>query len=87
MKSENSTDTLFDDGHRPDSDGHFGEFGGKYVSETLMAALDDLNIAWQKLRKDKDFIQEFDQDLSQYVGRPSPLYHAKRNGRNQVCLA
>ena len=78
MKSENSTDTLFDDGHRPDSDGHFGEFGGKYVSETLMAALDDLNIAWQKLRKDKDFIQEFDQDLSQYVGRPSPLYHAKR---------
>ncbi|MCF6264018.1 MAG: tryptophan synthase subunit beta [Xanthomonadales bacterium] len=69
---------MFDLGIRPDVSGHFGEYGGKYVSETLMAALDDLNKAWQKLRKDPEFLSEFDNDLSFYVGRPSPLYHAKR---------
>ncbi|MCF6225218.1 MAG: tryptophan synthase subunit beta [Xanthomonadales bacterium] len=69
---------MFDLGSRPDASGHFGEYGGKYVSETLMAALDDLNKAWQKLRKDPEFLNEFDNDLNFYVGRPSPLYHAKR---------
>lgn len=73
-----SKQPMFDLGNRPDATGHFGEYGGKYVSETLMAALDDLNKAWQKLRKDPDFLNEFDHDLSYYVGRPSPLYHAKR---------
>ncbi len=68
----------FDTDQRPDASGHFGEFGGKYVSETLMSALDDLNQAWQKLRKDPEFLEEFDNDLKHYVGRPSPLYHAKR---------
>ena len=69
---------VFNTDQRPDREGHFGEFGGKYVSETLMAALDELNQAWQKLRKDPEFIAEFDQDLTHYVGRPSPLYHAQR---------
>lgn len=73
-----SEQPMFDKGIYPDASGHFGEYGGKYVSETLMAALDDLNKAWQKLRKDPDFLNEFDQDLCTYVGRPSPLYHAKR---------
>lgn len=75
MKSDQP---VFNLDHRPDTTGHFGEYGGKYVSETLMAALDDLNNAWQKLRKDPEFLAEFDYDLSHYVGRPSPLYHAKR---------
>lgn len=75
MKSELP---VFNLDHRPDTAGHFGGYGGKYVSETLMAALDDLNLAWQKLRKDPEFLAEFDYDLSHYVGRPSPLYHAKR---------
>ncbi|MBE9548938.1 MAG: tryptophan synthase subunit beta [Proteobacteria bacterium] len=75
MKSELP---VFNLDYRPDTAGHFGGYGGKYVSETLMAALDDLNLAWQKLRKDPEFLAEFDYDLSHYVGRPSPLYHAKR---------
>ncbi len=81
---------VFNTDQRPDLQGHFGEFGGKYVSETLMAALDELNVAWQKLRKDPKFIAEFDHDLAQFVGRPSPLYHAKRlsaeNGGAQILL-
>jgi tryptophan synthase beta chain len=62
----------------PDASGHFGIYGGRFVSETLVFALDELEAAYQRLRKDPDFQAEFDHDLAHYVGRPSPLYHAKR---------
>ena len=62
----------------PDETGHFGPYGGRFVSETLMAALDDLAETYNRLSKDKSFMAEFDQDLAHYVGRPSPLYYAER---------
>ncbi|HEY0663430.1 MAG TPA: tryptophan synthase subunit beta, partial [Thiobacillaceae bacterium] len=65
----------------PDARGHFGIFGGRFVSETLMAALDDLERAYLRLKDDKDFQAEFDRDMAHYVGRPSPLYHAERWSR------
>lgn len=62
----------------PDKHGHFGEFGGRFVSETLIEALDQLAESYEKLSQDAGFQQEFDTDLAHYVGRPSPLYHATR---------
>ncbi len=62
----------------PDAKGHFGPYGGRFVSETLIFALDELAEAYQRLRKDPAFQAEFDHDLAHYVGRPSPLYYAKR---------
>ncbi len=65
----------------PDTGGHFGQFGGRYVSETLMAALQQLEQTYEKLWRDPQFQAEFDYDLAHYVGRPSPLYHAERLSR------
>lgn len=62
----------------PDARGHFGEYGGRFVSETLIEALDNLAESYEKLSQDAGFQQEFDTDLAHYVGRPSPLYHATR---------
>lgn len=62
----------------PDHRGHFGDYGGRFVSETLMAALQTLEDTYALLRKDADFQRDFDQDLAHYVGRPSPLYFAER---------
>ena len=62
----------------PDKEGFFGEFGGKFVPETLMYALEELENTYSKLKDDKDFIEEFYSDLSAFVGRPSPLYFAQR---------
>ncbi len=62
----------------PDSRGHFGPYGGVFVSETLMHALDELRLAYEESRKDPAFSAEFDFDLKHYVGRPSPVYHARR---------
>ncbi|RRJ84923.1 tryptophan synthase subunit beta [Aestuariirhabdus litorea] len=62
----------------PDAGGHFGPYGGRFVSETLMAALDELTKTYEQLSKDADFQAEFDRDLAFYVGRPSPLYYAER---------
>lgn len=62
----------------PDEGGHFGDFGGRYVSETLMAALKQLEQTYETLWRDPAFQAEFDRDLAHYVGRPSPLYHAER---------
>jgi len=62
----------------PSDTGHFGPYGGRFVSETLMSALTDLEEKYRLLKNDPDFIKEFDQDLSDYVGRPSPLYFAER---------
>jgi tryptophan synthase beta chain len=62
----------------PDESGHFGQFGGKFVSETLMAALQELESEYYRLRKDATFQEELQRDLSDYVGRASPLYFAER---------
>jgi len=62
----------------PDASGHFGVYGGRFVSETLMVPLDALSQAYERYRNDPDFIKELDTDLQQYVGRPSPLYFAER---------
>jgi len=65
----------------PDERGHFGIYGGRFVSETLMQALDELREAYEKSIRDRDFQAQFDADLAYYVGRPSPLYHAERLSR------
>jgi tryptophan synthase beta chain len=62
----------------PDARGHFGVYGGIFVAETLMPAIEELNTAYQHYMQDPDFIAELDKDLQYYVGRPSPLYHAER---------
>ena len=62
----------------PDKLGNFGPYGGRFVSETLMAALDELETIYNKLSRDPEFQAAFDKDLAHYVGRPSPLYHAER---------
>ena len=62
----------------PDKAGRFGDYGGRYVSETLMAALDELDALYTRLADDPAFQREFDDDLAHYVGRPSPLYEARR---------
>jgi tryptophan synthase beta chain len=62
----------------PDSHGHFGPYGGIFVAETLIQALDELRTAYEKYRSDPEFIAEFRYDLKHYVGRPSPVYHCKR---------
>ncbi len=62
----------------PDEHGHFGPYGGIFVAETLMQALDELKIAYEQVRHDKEFQRELAYELEHYVGRPSPIYHAKR---------
>ncbi len=62
----------------PNIDGFFGEYGGKFVPETLMYALEELEQTYTKLKDDKAFKEEFYADLSNFVGRPSPLYYADR---------
>jgi len=62
----------------PDEKGHFGRFGGIFVAETLMHAIKELNEAYEKYRNDPDFVAEYNDELAHFVGRPSPVYHAKR---------
>ncbi|MFL0799917.1 MAG: tryptophan synthase subunit beta [Agarilytica sp.] len=62
----------------PDTKGHFGPYGGRFVSETLMHALDELEEIYFRVKDDPSFQAEFDKDLAHYVGRPSPLYFAER---------
>ena len=66
----------------PDEQGRFGNYGGSYVAETLMAPLAELTEAYLRLRKDPQFIAELDRDLKYYVGRPSPVYYAERLSRH-----
>jgi tryptophan synthase beta chain len=65
----------------PDARGHFGPYGGVFVAETLMHALDELREAYEHYRVDPAFIAEFNDELEHFVGRPSPVYHAKRWSR------
>ena len=62
----------------PDARGHFGPYGGIFVAETLIPALTELNEAYAAAQHDPEFIAEFEYELKHYVGRPSPVYHAKR---------
>src|SRR5882724_2438647 len=65
----------------PDERGHFGPYGGTFVAETLIGALADLKEAYEECRRDPIFQTEFAYELKHYVGRPSPIYHAKRLSR------
>ncbi len=66
---------------RPDSDGHFGVYGGRFVPETLMSPLEELEDAYRKASSDSSFQAELDDLLKHYVGRPTPLYRAERLSR------
>lgn len=75
-RSNKKSSTNFD--QMPDNDGHFGPYGGRFVSETLVYALDQLTLLYAKLKDDPEFQSQIDYDLAHYVGRPSPLYFAER---------
>ncbi len=77
-KSEKPKPDSVDYSAMPDEHGHFGVYGGIFASETLMQALDELRDAYEKIKTDEAFQKQFDEDLAQYVGRPSPLYFAER---------
>lgn len=62
----------------PDKQGHFGPYGGVFVAETLISALDELRNQYERYQHDEEFQAEFAYELKHYVGRPSPIYHAKR---------
>jgi tryptophan synthase beta chain len=62
----------------PDATGHFGQYGGSFVAETLSHALNELNEAYARYSQDPEFLDEFRYELKHFVGRPSPIYHAKR---------
>ena len=74
----------------PDEKGHFEQYGGVFIAETLMTAVTELKLAYEKYKDDADFLAEFENDLQHYVGRKSPLYHAKnlskRLGGAQIYL-
>ena len=67
--------------HQPDARGHFGPYGGQFVAETLMGPLEELREAYERYIADPDFLAELDEELRQYVGRPTPLYYAERWSR------
>jgi tryptophan synthase beta chain len=62
----------------PDASGHFGPYGGVFVAETLIQALDQLKEAYARYQQDPEFLAEYNYELKHYVGRPSPIYHARR---------
>ena len=70
--------TQAEDYNFPDASGHFGPYGGVFVAETLQAALLELNREYEKAKADPAFVAEIQRELKHYVGRPSPIYHAKR---------
>ena len=77
MNIQNPTEVK-DFNQYPDASGHFGIHGGRFVSETLMAALEQLENIYNTAKADPEFWKAFQEDLVNYVGRPTPLYHAKR---------
>jgi len=74
----------------PDDRGHFAQYGGVFIAETLISAVTELKLAYEKYKDDPDFLNEFEEDLKHYVGRKSPLYHAvnlsKQVGGVQIFL-
>ena len=68
---------------QPDATGHFGIYGGSFVSETLTHAISELRDAYAKYQHDPEFLREFHYELKHFVGRPSPVYHAERMSREQ----
>src|SRR5471030_70017 len=66
---------------QPDASGHFGPYGGAFISETLTHAIDELKTAYEHYRRDPEFLREFHHELKHFVGRPSPIYHADRISR------
>jgi tryptophan synthase beta chain len=68
---------------QPDAAGHFGKYGGSFVSETLTHAIDELRLAYARYQNDPEFLREFAYELKHFVGRPSPVYHAERMSREQ----
>ena len=66
---------------QPDAHGHFGPYGGAFISETLTHAIEELRAAYAHYREDPEFIAEFQRELKYFVGRPSPIYHAARMSR------
>lgn len=77
----NKAELSFDDidfSQYPDAKGHFGPYGGRFMPETLMGAVEELEAAYKKYSQDPEFIEEFKSELKDYVGRPSALYYAKR---------
>src|SRR4051812_13851845 len=73
----------FDIYQQPDPTGHFGKYGGSFVSETLTHAIEELRDAYAKYQHDPEFLREFAYELKHFVGRPSPVYHAERMSREQ----
>ena len=69
------------DYQQPDAKGHFGIYGGSFVSETLTHAINELKATYAKYQHDPEFIAEFKSELAHFVGRPSPVYHAARMSR------
>ena len=67
--------------HQPDASGHFGPYGGSFVAETLVHALDELKRCYAEVQNDPEFTREFKSELAHFVGRPSPVYHAARLSR------
>ena len=78
MTSAASSPTLVPASERPDASGHFGPFGGRYVPETLMQTLLDLDAEYRRVWQDESFHRELDELLSEYAGRPTPLTRARR---------
>ncbi len=76
--ANNNHEQVIDYSKYPDERGHFGQFGGLFVAETLMEPLQELREAYEKYSQDETFLKEFDADLKHYVGRPSPVYFAER---------
>jgi tryptophan synthase beta chain len=80
----------FTDYNLPDAGGHFGQYGGVFAAETLIPALEELKAAYEHLKNDPQFLAEFAYELKHYVGRPSPIYHARhwsdRLGGAQIYL-
>ena len=66
----------------PDEKGYFGQFGGRYVSETLMPLIEEVGAEYNRTKNDKNFLNELDYYLKNYVGRPSPLFLAERITKN-----
>ena len=71
------------DYQQPDPTGHFGNYGGSFISETLTLAIEELQQAYARYQHDPEFVREFHYELAHFVGRPSPIYHAARMSREQ----